>query len=160
MNPLKALRRIFLKRKHGVITLGEGTAKHSELNVKQRKAAEKAWKSGDVSFSYVVHPLMKFVEIKRANYKDITGLKKVIDEARKLSKKLKLPLRGILEISVGASDRHKLECEIYLQTNSARITTLNMKDIGSLCNGLETAENVAQDLGLTRVWTTYEVPVR
>ncbi|MEK6973283.1 MAG: hypothetical protein AABW72_04565 [archaeon] len=157
MNPLKALRRILPKRKHGTVSLVEGASAHSEMSAKQRRLAEKAWKRGDTSFSYVVHPIRKFIEIKRANYGNIPKLKELLDEARALSQRLKLPLRGtFFGVIRSKGSEPAIAYDIDLRRNRFGVNELNLRDKHTLYADLRIVEETTRLLGLKHAEYTYQ----
>lgn len=157
MNPLKALRRILPKRKHGVVTLTKGTSTHNEMSAKQRRAAERKWAQGDTSFSYVVHPIRKFIEIKRANYGNIPKLKELLDGARALSQRLKLPLRGTLSgVIRSKGSEPAIAYDIDLGRNKFGVNELNLRDKHTLYADLRIVEEAARLLGLKHAEYTYQ----
>ncbi|PIU21150.1 MAG: hypothetical protein COT15_03875 [Candidatus Diapherotrites archaeon CG08_land_8_20_14_0_20_34_12] len=156
MNPLKALRRILPRKKHGIVTMSSGTSGHSEMSAKQRRLAEKTWKQGDTSFSYVVHPLRKFIEIKRANYGNIPKLKELLDGVRALSTRLNLPIRGTLHgIIESKRSEPAIVYNIDLRRNSLNVNELNLRDKHTLYTDLRTIEDAAVMLGLKQAVYSY-----
>ena len=123
----------------------------------QRMAAERSWKQGDIAFSYVVHPLRKFIEIKRANYASVQKLGELLKEARALSTKLKLPLRGIISgIIRGEKSEPAIVFDVDLRRETFRVNDLNLRDKHALYTDLRTAENAAKRLGLSHAEFTYQ----